>query len=160
MSISDNTKASSPRQQRTRLKGEATQDSVENNQGQSENTVNEEQVTNMSANESSSNPAPLAPLPGNRPIASSTLAVRETMSMAGVRPIAPSDLQVVETMNIMGVRPIGANTIHIVDTINLSGVRPIASSALVVSQTYSSMGNRPIASNEIDDSYGLMGFLD
>jgi hypothetical protein len=149
MSISTTGKAANPRQRRVKLKGETTVE-VENNNGQVEQgkdtPVQETQGKLVVA--------------GERPIASSDLQVAETVSIAGIRPISTSSLQVVDTINIMGIRPIGANTFKIVDSINLSGIRPIASSSIVVSQSYSIMGTRPVASNEIDDSEGLMGFLD
>jgi hypothetical protein len=153
MSISSAGKAVSPRQRRAKLKGETTVE-VENNQGQ---TVNNDQAAQT--NDKSETPGTLV-IAGVRPIAGSDLQVAETVSIAGIRPISASNLQVVETINIMGIRPIAANTLKIFDSINLSGLRPIASSSLVISESYSIMGQRPVASNDIDDSNGLMGFLD
>jgi hypothetical protein len=160
MTISSTGKTVSPRQKRAKLKGESTVE-VDNNQSQSLNKDQAEANGGLSAEKSEQKEivGTLA-ISGVRPIAGSDLQVAETISVAGIRPISTSSLQVVDTMNIMGIRPIGANTIDVVDSINLSGIRPIASSSLVISSSYSSMGNRPVASNTIDDSDGLMGFID
>ncbi|WP_017316073.1 hypothetical protein [Mastigocladopsis repens] len=141
MSVSSSGKAMSPRQKSLKHKGEKT---VENNQGQKMKTDKVEQNGEQ-------------PVPLESP---SKLEVSDTLAIAGIRPVTSSHLQVVETQNVMGMRPITANTFHVVDTIHVSGDRPIASSDLVISETYSIMGNRPVASNVIDDSEGLMGFLD
>ncbi|BAY65702.1 hypothetical protein H6G33_15380 [Calothrix sp. FACHB-1219] len=156
MSINSTGKAVSPRQKRAKLKGESTVE-VENNQGNSLNTDKVEAGKEQPVQQDAQGTLAIS---GIRPIGSSDLQVAETVSIAGVRPISAGGLQVVETYNVMGIRPIGANTIQVVDSINLSGIRPIASSSLVISESYSVFGNRPMASNEIDDSDGLMGFLD
>lgn len=97
-------------------------------------------------------------LPGNRPIAASTLKLAENNPMYGNRPVSASTFQVVDTMNSSGIRPISQSAIEVADTLKVSGLRPIAASHLIVYDRL--MGNRPIASNEIDDSTELMGFLD
>ncbi|BCL35729.1 hypothetical protein [Nostoc sp. MS1] len=160
MTISSTGKTVSPRQRRAKLKGESTVE-VENNQSQSLNKEQAEANGGLSADKSEQKEivGTLA-ISGVRPIAGSDLQVAHTISSAGIRPIGVSTLHIVETMNVMGIRPIGANTIDVVDSINLSGVRPISSSALAISSSYSVMGNRPVASNTIDDSDGLMGFID
>ncbi|HEY9803696.1 MAG TPA: hypothetical protein V6D25_25360 [Leptolyngbyaceae cyanobacterium] len=160
MTISSTGKTVSPRQKRAKLKGESTVE-VDNNQSQSLNKDQAESNGGLSVEKSDQKEiAGTLAISGVRPIAGSDLQVAETISVAGIRPISASNLQIVETINVMGIRPIGANTIDVVDSINLSGVRPIASSALVISSSYSVMGNRPVASNTIDDSDGLMGFID
>lgn len=157
MTISSTGKTVSPRQKRTRLKGETTVE-VENNQGQSLNKdkLESNAESSVEASEQKEVHGTLA-VAGERPIASSDLEVAQTISVAGLRPIGISHLQVIETMNVMGIRPITAHTFHIVDSINLSGIRPIGASTLVVASNYSVMGNRPVASNTIDDSDTLMG---
>ncbi|NEP01654.1 MAG: hypothetical protein F6K58_23960 [Symploca sp. SIO2E9] len=82
----------------------------------------------------------ITPLPGNRPITSSSFQVRETIS-------------------VMGERPIASSNIKILDTITESGNRPITSSSLQFVEGQTVMGNRPIASNKIDDNE-LMGYID
>ncbi|BAY13667.1 hypothetical protein [Calothrix sp. NIES-2098] len=156
MSISSTGKAVSPRQRRAKLKGESTVE-VENNQGNSLNTDKVEQGTDKPVQNEAQGTLAIS---GIRPIGASDIEVAEKLSIAGVRPVSTSTLEVVETYNAMGIRPIGANTFQVVESINLSGIRPVSSSTLVISESYSTFGNRPIASNEVDDSDGLMGFLD
>ena len=103
---------------------------------------------------------PSVPLPGNRPIAVSTLNISEQVSIAGIRPVDSSSFQVIGTVSAMGERPIGASNMKVWDTIAASGNRPIATSTLKISEVAMIMGNRPIASNFIDDEASLMGFLD
>ena len=160
MSISSTGEAVSPRQKSAKLKGETTVE-VEKNQGNNLNKDQVEQGTDLPV-QSSDKPELLGTLAvaGARPIGASDLQVAETVSIAGLRPISASTLEVVETYNSMGIRPIGANTFQVVESINVSGIRPIGSSSLVISESYSIFGNRPMAPNEIDDSEGLMGFLD
>lgn len=99
-----------------------------------------------------------APLPGNRPIASDNLEIREIIALAGNRPISASHLQVRQTISVAGIRPIFASNLQIRDTISVSGNRPIFASTLKIQQMLP--GNRPVASNDIDDPESLMGFLD
>jgi len=101
-----------------------------------------------------------APLPGNRPIASSDLKLSDVVSIMGSRPVDASNIQVIGTMVAMGERPIVASTLKVMDTIAVSGERPIAASALKVSTTEMIMGNRPIAPNYLDTNEDLMGYLD
>ncbi|HBL60637.1 MAG TPA: hypothetical protein DDZ80_19940 [Cyanobacteria bacterium UBA8803] len=102
---------------------------------------------------------PSIPLPGNRPIAASTLKISDQVSIAGLRPVNSSEFQVVGTISAMGERPIAASNVKVQDTIAVSGIRPIAVSTLKISETEMIMGNRPISSNFIDDE-DLMGYLD
>lgn len=83
----------------------------------------------------------LTPLPGNRPIDSSSI-------------------HVVSTISVMGERPIVASNNKIWNTITASGERPIYSSNLVISSTAMIMGNRPVASNFFEGEGNLMGYLD
>lgn len=101
-----------------------------------------------------------APLPGNRPIASSDLKLSDVVSIMGSRPVDASNIQVLGTISAMGERPIVASSIKVMDTIAVSGERPIAASAIKVSTTEMIMGNRPIAPNYLDTDEDLMGYLD
>lgn len=93
-------------------------------------------------------------LPNNRPIASGKLQICDTIWN---RPVTSTGFRVLGTMSSSGTRPIAASHLHISSTLAVSGNRPITSSNLVINHT---LMNRPIASNEVDDSEGLMGFLD
>jgi hypothetical protein len=104
--------------------------------------------------------AGIAPLPGNRPIASSNLQISETMSILGNRPVDAGNLEVMGTISAMGERPIFASNMKVWDTISVSGNRPIASSNMALTNTDMIFGNRPIASNDMDVYEDLMGYLD
>jgi hypothetical protein len=88
------------------------------------------------------------------------LSIRKT-TLPGNRPIEASHLNIVRTYtSVGGIRPVTAGDMKISSSITVSGHRPIAVSTLKISDVYSVMGNRPVASNDIDDSTGLMGYLD
>jgi hypothetical protein len=103
---------------------------------------------------------PSIPLPGNRPIAVSTLNISDQVSMAGMRPIDSSHFEMIGTISAMGERPIGASNMKVWEMMAVSGNRPISTSTIKISEVAMIMGNRPIASNFIDDEAYLMGFLD
>lgn len=89
---------------------------------------------------------------GLRPVASSGLQIYGTI--ANNRPVLASPLRVV---SYAGNRPIFASEIVVLADLN---GRPITASNPALMQTSNLPGRRPIASNEIDDSDGLLGYLD
>lgn len=89
---------------------------------------------------------------GLRPVASSNLQVYGTI--ANNRPVLASPLRVV---SYAGNRPIFASEIVV---LNDMGGRPITASNPALLQASNLPGGRPIASNEIDDTDGLLGYLD
>lgn len=89
---------------------------------------------------------------GLRPVASSTLQVYGTI--ANNRPVTASSLRVV---SFAGNRPIFASELVVRNDL---GGRPVMVSNPVLLQASNLPGGRPIASNEIDDSEGLMGYID
>lgn len=89
---------------------------------------------------------------GRRPVAANTLQVYGTI--ANNRPVLASPLRVV---SYMGNRPIFASEIVVLN--DVAG-RPIAASNPALLQASNLPNGRPIASNEIDDSEGLLGYLD
>lgn len=97
---------------------------------------------------------PSVGLPGNRPIASSKLQICDTIWN---RPVTSSNFEILGTMSASGIRPIASSHLQVSATLSISGNRPISASHLVINHT---LMNRPISSNQIDDSEGLMGFLD
>lgn len=92
---------------------------------------------------------------GLRPIAPSNLEVFATI--LNNRPITASHLRVVEHF---GSRPIFASDMLVLEDLTLPGGRPIMASDPRLLQASSLPGGRPIASNDIDDSEGLMGYID
>ncbi|MEQ8381937.1 MAG: hypothetical protein RH949_06165 [Coleofasciculus sp. A1-SPW-01] len=103
---------------------------------------------------------PSIPLPGNRPIATSSLKVSDQGSIRGIRPIDTSELQIVGTLSSMGERPITASNMQIRDVMVVSGNRPISVSTLHLENTEMILGNRPIASNVMEEADEIMGYLD
>lgn len=100
-------------------------------------------------------------LPGNRPIEPRHLQIAETYTSVGsLRPIAKSSLEIKEMITYSGNRPIIKSGLDIKGMLTLSGPRPITSNHLKISQEFKIMGNRPVASNQIDDVLLLMGYLD
>lgn len=92
---------------------------------------------------------------GLRPIAPSNLEVFATI--LNNRPITASHLRVVEHF---GSRPIFASDMLVLEDLTLPGGRPIMVSDPRLLQASSLPGGRPIAANDIDDSEGLMGYID
>lgn len=81
--------------------------------------------------------------------------------LPGNRPVDTSSFQVVGTMASMGEdRPIAASPIKVRDIIAVSGERPVAASSIQLSEAQMIMKNRPIASNYVDGDGDLMGYLD
>lgn len=127
------------RTSRTSQKKTATVDRVEiNAKSDMKTTENGVKIETMS-NESEKS-VPLPPLPGNRPIESSSLKVHDTLDPREKRPIVSSNMGVSETYMVSGNRPVAHSNINFDNTMKI-------------------MGNRPIASNQIDDD-DLMGYID
>jgi len=117
----------------------ATIDNLEiNAKGDMKTTENGVQFNTMS--EETEKSVPLPPLPGNRPIESSSLEVRNTLDPREKRQIVSSKMEVSQTYMVSGNRPVAHSNIDFDNRLTL-------------------MGNRPIASNNID-SDDLMGYLD
>lgn len=147
-------KANSKTNSRTPKKSEETTMAKDNETQSTKLAIQKQQAGEVSLVE------PSIPLPGNRPIATSSLKVSDQGSIRGMRPVDTSELQVVGTFSSMGDRPISASNMQVRDIMAVSGNRPISVSTLHLTGTEMILGNRPIASNIMEEIDELIGYLD
>jgi hypothetical protein len=99
------------------------------------------------------------PLPGDRPVAETSLDLVVDGSLPGNRPMTASHMVVLNDDTLPNHRPVMKSGLVVVDTDTLPNHRPIVRSSVDFRHAPMVL-KRPIASNQIDSPRDLMGFLD